>query len=251
MYALKQSVAVLIMPTTVALLLIAVGGLILLRGRRRAAVYLFSCGALLAYLSSIPLVGNALLAPLERAHAGFSDDVAIPPAAFVVVLGSSYSPRTGVPITAALDREALVRLVEGIRLARKLPGATLIVSGGAPAGSVPTAHGYAELALQLGIDPSALIVLDAPLDTTEEARAVAAQTGQAPFLLVTSASHMSRAMRRMEAAGARPIAAPTGQLTSVLRWSWRDFLPTSAGLLKSERAIHEYVGLLAFTVGLD
>lgn len=251
MYALKQAVGVLILPSTVALVLIVVSGLILLRGRRRAAAYLFSCGALLAYLSSIPLVGNALLAPLERTYAGFSDEVPIPPAEFVVVLGSSYWPRNGVPITAALDREALMRIVEGIRLARKLPGVTLIVSGGAPEGSVPTALGYEELALQLGVDRSVLIVLDAPLDTTAEARAVAAHTGQAPFLLVTAASHMPRAMRRMEAAGARPIAAPTGQLTSVLRWSWRDFLPTSAGLLKSERAIHEYVGLLALTVGID
>jgi uncharacterized SAM-binding protein YcdF (DUF218 family) len=233
-------------------LLFAVSGLILLRGRRRAAICVFSCGALLAYLSSIPLVGNALLAPLEREHAGFSDDVPIPPAAFVVVLGSSYWPRSGVPITGALDREALVRIVEGIRLVRKLPGAMLIVSGGAPEGFVPTARGYAELALQLGIDRSALIVLEAPLDTTAEARAVASLTGQAPFLLVTSAFHIPRAMRRMEAAGARPIAAPTGQLAAAAQaLSWRDFLPTSGGLLRSERAIREYVGWLALKVGID
>ena len=86
MYALKQAVGVLILPSTVAALLFAAGGLILLRGRRRAATCVFSCGVLLAYLSSIPLVGNALLAPLEREHAGFSDDVPIPPAGFVVVL---------------------------------------------------------------------------------------------------------------------------------------------------------------------
>ena len=252
MYAFKQAVGVLLLPSTVVLVLFAVSGVMLLRGRRRAASYVFLCGALLGYLASIPLVGNALLAPLERAHVGVSDDMPIPPASFVVVLGSSYWPRTGVPVTSALDRESLVRIVEGVRLARKLPGATLIVTGGAPEGLEPSARGYEDLALQLGIDRAALIVLDAPLDTTAEARAVAVQTGQAPFLLVTAAYHMPRAMRRMEEAGARPIAAPTGHLSPMVPGlSWRDWLPTSAGLLKSERAVHEYAGLLALKLGID
>jgi len=253
MFALKQIVDVFIAPLTAALLLALAAGVMLLRKRARAATYLVSCGALLVYLGSIPIVGNALLIPLENQYPAVPDDGPVPPAAFVVVLGSSYWPRSGVPVTAALDREALVRIVEGIRLFRKLPGATLIVSGGGiPGSSAPTALGYAELAAELGVDRAALIVLDTPLDTTAEARAVAERTGQAPFLLVTGAYHMPRAMRRMEAAGARATAAPTGHLASAgLGLSWRDFLPTSAGMQRTERAVHEYVGLLAMTLGID
>jgi uncharacterized SAM-binding protein YcdF (DUF218 family) len=251
MFALKQAIGVLVLPATLALLLVVASGVLALRGRARAATYTFPFGALLAYLGAIPLVGNALLAPLESQYAASAVGEQAPPD-FVVVLGSGYLPRSGVPITSALDREGLARIVEGIRLTRSLSGATLIVSGGAPEGSVPSALGYAELAAQLGIDRAALIVLDTPLDTAAEARAVVAEIGQAPFLLVTAASHMPRAMRRMEAAGARPIPAPTAHLASAPhRLHWRDFLPTSAGMLKSERAMHEYAGLVALTLGID
>ena len=251
MFLIKQVITVLVLPTTVALALIAAGGLVAWRGRAKAARTLFVCGALLAYLASVPIVGNFLLLPLEAQYAAVPDG-SVPPAAFVVVLGSSYVPRDDAPLTAAIDREGLVRIVEGIRLARKVPSATLVVSGGAPPGSVPSALGYAELARELGVSGDAMIVIDTPLDTTAEARAVVDRVGQAPFLLVTSAYHMPRAMRRMEAAGARPIPAPTGQLASPsLRLSPRDFLPASAGLSKSERAVREYVGLLALALGFD
>ncbi|HSC16277.1 MAG TPA: ElyC/SanA/YdcF family protein [Gammaproteobacteria bacterium] len=252
MFVLKQLVNVLIAPLTVALVLVVAGGAMLLRGRRRVATRLLCCGALLAYLASMPFVGDVLLIPLERQYPAVADDGPVPPAAFVVVLGSSYRPRSGLPVTAALDREGLARIVEGMRLIRKLPSAKLIVSGGAPVGSVPTAHGYAELARQLGIDEAALVVFDTPLDTTAEARGVAAYVGQEAFLLVTSAYHMPRAMRRMEMFGVRPIPAPTAHLTPLsLDASWRDFLPMSAGVNKSERAAHEYVGLLGLALGFE
>lgn len=251
MFLIKQIVGILVAPLTLALLLVAAGGVMALRNRARAAKYMLFAGTLLAYLGSISVVGDVLLAPLESRYPAFADEAPIPPAAFVVVLGSSYQPRSGIPVTAALDREGLVRIVEGVRLAKKLPAAILIVSGGAPARGAPTAHGYAALARQLGIDGAALIVLDTPLDTGAEARAVAARIGEEPFLLVTSAYHMPRAMRRMETFGARPIPAPTGHLARGLGQSWTDLLPTSAGMSKSERAVHEYLGLLALALGID
>jgi uncharacterized SAM-binding protein YcdF (DUF218 family) len=250
MFLFKQIVSALVAPATFALLLVAAGGVLALCKRVKAATYVLLCGALLAYLGSISLVGNALLVPLETRYRAFADDDPVPSAAFVVVLGSSYTPRGDVPVTAALDREGLPRIVEGIRLTKKLPAAVLIVSGGTP--PAPPARGYAQLARQLGIDGSALIVHDTPLDTAGEARAVAARIGQEPFLLVTSAYHMPRAMRLMETVGARPIPAPTAHLAPPsLHVSWSDFLPTSAGMIKSERAVHEYVGLLALTLGIN
>jgi uncharacterized SAM-binding protein YcdF (DUF218 family) len=89
-----------------------------------------------------------------------------------------------------------------------------------------------------------MAVLNKGLDTAQEARAVAVQLGTAPFLLVTSAAHMPRAMRQMKRAGAQPIPAPTGQLTGRPR-GWDSWLPSSAGLGRTERALHEYLGLAA------
>jgi uncharacterized SAM-binding protein YcdF (DUF218 family) len=52
----------------------------------------------------------------------------------------------------------------------------------------------ARVAESLGVPRSEIIVLDKPKDTEEEAAAVKQAIGDAPFLLVTSASHLPRAM---------------------------------------------------------
>lgn len=67
------------------------------------------------------------------------------------------------------------------------------------------------------------------------------------LVLVTSAAHMPRAIRNFQAVGLNPIPAPTQYLTgrgsrsSLLSW-----LPSSSALEKSELALHEYLGLLAW-----
>ncbi len=116
----------------------------------------------------------------------------------VVVLGGGYTPHDGVPVTAALDEDGLVRITEGIRLVRRLKNAHLVVSGGAPPGHMPPALGYALLARDLGVDTSSLIVLDNSRDTAAEAKTVFSLLGSKPFLMVTSAYHMPRAMSLME-----------------------------------------------------
>ena len=74
--------------------------------------------------------------------------------------------------------------------------------------------------------------------------------GSQPFLLVTSAYHMPRAMRQMRRAGAAAIPAPGQQLVRVKTGiEWGKLIPGSAGLGKTERAFHEYLGLLAMTFG--
>jgi uncharacterized SAM-binding protein YcdF (DUF218 family) len=165
---------------------------------------------------------------------------------FVVVLGSGYAPHDGVPVTAALSEEGLVRICEGIRLVRRLENAHLVLSGGAPPGKMPPALGYSLLARELGVDDSSLIVLDRALDTQAEAQSVFSLLGAMPFLMVTSAYHMPRAMRLMERAGAHPIPAPTGQwVNESAPADWQSLIPTADGLRKTGRALHEYLGLAA------
>jgi uncharacterized SAM-binding protein YcdF (DUF218 family) len=125
-----------------------------------------------------------------------------------------------------------------------------VVSGGSPGGRARPAEGYARLARALGVADASLVVLDTALDTAQEARAIAARLGNAPFLLVTSAWHMPRAMLQMKLAGAKAIPAPTGQLTG-RPMNWGSWLPSAAGLGRSERALHEYMGLAALTAHIS
>ena len=169
--------------------------------------------------------------------------------AAVVVLGGGWWPDAARPITSQLNQNSAIRLFEGLRLLRALPGARLVVSGGSRNPErPPSALGYAQAARDMGVPAELILVLDGPLDTAQEARAVRETLGGgSPLILVTSAAHMPRAMRHFQAVGLDPIPAPTqyltgrGRPTSLLGW-----LPSSQSLRKSETAWHEYLGLLAW-----
>lgn len=247
----KQWVDVFAAPLPIALILAAVAAVCGWRARRRLALSLLVVSAAVVFVGGMVPVGNALLGPLEDPYPPLAAS-RLPQVRYIVVLGSGYSPRDDLPVTAALDEEGLRRIVEGVILSRRMPNAALIVSGGAPAGRAPPALGYARLARDLGVPSGSVVVLDRARDTYEEAHAVAARVGSEPFILVTSADHMRRAMWLMRHAGANPIAAPAGQLGDLpLREAgWKVWLPSSDGLARAELALHEYLGLAAAKLGV-
>jgi uncharacterized SAM-binding protein YcdF (DUF218 family) len=250
MILIKEAAALMTAPLVIVLLM-AIAALVCRLARRgRASGVLLTCAAALLYLSSISLVGQALLRPLEARFPPLTGEQ--PPAVgYVVVLGSGYAPHDGIPVTAAVDEDGLVRVVEAVRLIRSLRGARLVVSGGPSPGHVPVAQGYAQLARGLGVAEQSIIMSDKPLNTRAEAGEVRRLLGSSPFLLVTSAYHMPRAMLLMRQTGANPIAAPTGQRAfGATPVTWRSFLPTSGGLGETERALHEYLGLATVVGGL-
>ncbi len=252
MHAFKNFVHMLLTPLALASLLAVLGAI--LRGfrLRRAALAVLILALCVGYLGSTSWVGDALLGPLERRYPPLELDALPGDIAYVVVLGSGYAPGGRIPVTAALNEDGLARLVEGIRISRRLHDPHLVVSGGAAPGDTPSAFGYAKLADDLGVDVPRAQVLSTPLDTGEEARAIAALIGRTPFILVTSAYHMPRAMRLMHQAGLDPIPAPTGQRAGVPPIRGVQLLmPTSSGLHKTELALHEYAGLLAMGAGFS
>jgi uncharacterized SAM-binding protein YcdF (DUF218 family) len=249
-YFIKHGVGALSQPLTLALALIALALIFRLRRYPRVARALTVVAVLLVYFACCPIVCDALLYPLESQYPPLREDVAIPSVAYVAVLGSGYAPRDHVTTTTALDGDGLVRIIDGIRLARRIGNVRLIVSGGAPEQQWPSALGYARLARELGVPADSLLVSAEPLDTAAEARAIVRLIGSARFVLVTSASHMPRAMQLMRRAGGQPIAAPVGQRI-VPRPLWARLIPTSGGLGNTERAIHEYLGLAALAAGIE
>jgi len=98
-----------------------------------------------------------------------------------------------------------------------------------------------------GVPNDRLVVLDTPTDTGQESRAVRKALGEgAALVLVTSASHMPRAMAHFRAAGLAPVAAPTHYLagndsTDDLSY----WVPSAKNFRKTERALYETMGRLA------
>lgn len=252
MLALKMVLGVWLMPLPVSLILVCCGALLRARGRRLSGATLIVCGGVLVLAASTGPVADSMLRPLETHYLAVLDASTLRPVpAYVAVLGSGYRPRDSVPVTAALDAIGVVRLAEGIRLLRQLPGAHLVLSGGPVGGGPPVAQGYARAAVALGVAPDSLILMDAPRDTAAEIGALRRRVGDAPVLLVSSAAHMPRAMAYARLAGLRAVPAPTGNLSDPDPPPARFRIPAPSGvsLRKTETALHEYLGLLALRFG--
>jgi uncharacterized SAM-binding protein YcdF (DUF218 family) len=250
-FFIKQLVGMSASPLVLCFGLLTVAAVLRFNGRNRWALRASIAAVTILYLGSTGIAAVALLAPLERQFPPFAETASASDLTAVVVLGSSYTPNGPIPVTGALDPDGLARIVEGVSLLRRIPQGRLIVSGGAPPPGIAPAHGYARLARQLGVPESAIVVLDQPRDTRGEAEAVVRVLGQQRFLLVTSAYHMPRSMRLMYRAGARPVAAPTAQRLVGNKTSWQALVPTSRAMQRVERALHEYLGLAAISMGLD
>jgi uncharacterized SAM-binding protein YcdF (DUF218 family) len=139
---------------------------------------------------------------------------------------------------------SLPRLVEGIRLWRENPGAKLIFTGAAAQNNpVSSAEVTSRVAQSLGVPLSAIVTLDKPRDTRQEAAEVAKVVGKTPFLLVTSASHLPRAMIFFQQQGLDPLPAPANQLAIASPLNvWERAIPSPLWLGHSDRAIYEWLG---------
>jgi uncharacterized SAM-binding protein YcdF (DUF218 family) len=218
--------------------------------RSRAGFAFIALGGLWLLVMSMPATGYVMLRSLE-VHAGPYADLqalARKNARFVVVLGGDV--RTG-DLTPA-DRVAcssLVRVVEGIRLWRGLPGAKLILSGGRYSpGMMSSADAMAAFARESGVPAESIVLESQSRDTREEAKLLKPILGQQPFALVTSASHMMRSLMDFRLEGLEPVPAPADFQATAFRMDFSSFLPGSRSLDMSRKAIHEYVGMLAILI---
>lgn len=225
-----------------SLIVLALLGLALARrwpriGRGLAAVALLSLLAL-----SLPIVADPLTRALLR-HPPLAPDAARAAQAIVVLSGGTRKGPAGAGADE-LTPTTLERLAYGARLSRET-GLPLLLSGGV------VTHGEPE-ALVLGRVLERDFALRArwlemlSRTTTENARETAAllrSTGVRRVLLVTSATHMPRAVRAFDATGLDVIAAPAPEPAPAYE-GLTDWLPTPAALQRSTAALHELLGLI-------
>lgn len=210
LFTLKKVLGGMMLPLPLLLLLIALGIALLWFSRfQRTGKLCVSLGWLLLLLLSLQPVADSLLKPIEDKYPTWRDEKRVQ---YVVVLGGGYTWNPNWAPSSNLINNSLPRLTEGIRLWYENPGSKLIFTGAAAkTNPVSTAEAGARVAESLGIPRSEIIVLDKPKDTEEEAAAVKEAIGDAPFLLVTSASHLPRAMIFFRRAGLTPLPAPANQ----------------------------------------
>jgi len=227
------------------------------RARRKAATITAALMAIFLYALSIDPCATALSRALEsRLPPLASASIAVERGATdVVALGGGVLPRSPeYGGKAALAGTSAMRAAAALRIARET-GLPLLFSGGGIKGD-DSEESEAEAArrfwIGLGANPSRIRIETESRDTDENARLVAAMVGKGPIVLVTSASHMPRAVLAFNKAGVEVIPAPTDYRANArvspskpypLGW-----LPKAEYLAVTAWALHEYIGLLYYTV---
>ena len=164
----------------------------------------------------------------------------------ILVLGGGHINDPRLSYNNQLSRNALGRLVEGIRIYRKLPGSKLIVSGYAGSQSITQAQVLERTAISLGVDSLDIIRLDTPSNTYKESLAyINTMGGKDSLILVTDAVHMPRALSLFQKIGIEPIGSPVNQMFKTCpEKNRRGWIPSSDNIYKMEYAMHEYIGML-------
>lgn len=242
MIALKHMLELLINPYFIALLLLAVSLVLLRHHSGSKTVFRIVLLVFLMLLSiSTGWLPGYLTRHLEYQYSWVKN--VNPEVSWIVVLSGGQAAVRDLPPNDVLSSASMKRLIEGVRLFRKLPDAHMVLSGGGSIGEQPEALLLEQLALWFSLPKEKLVLETLSMNTEDQARELAFIVKQQPFYLVTSAIHMPRSMALCKQMGLHPIAAPTdftyfwSQESGVKKW-----IPNSYNVLYFSIALHELLG---------
>lgn len=235
-------------PLSWVLVMLAFGLLVLNRWRGFATLTLWCALLLLAGIGWQPLP-EALIRNLESRHPAPQTD--LKPFAGVVVLGGALEPSYvwsghGQP---ALNERA-ERMTAALPLMQKYPGFQLVFSGGDAEWLTPgisEAERARRFYTSMGLDAQRVLYESESRNTHENATFSAALPGvdkTRPWLLLTSAWHMPRALATFKKAGWNVTPWPVDQ-RSGLDTPWTEY-SLAKGARAWELVLHEWFGIQAY-----
>ncbi|RJO59928.1 hypothetical protein C4544_07300 [candidate division WS5 bacterium] len=233
---------------TTLILTLSITGLILLwhTSKQKIGIILISLGVTILAFCSYVTISDVILISLENKYPTIRDDAieATPNINAIVVLGAGHNSSHSFPITSRISSESLTRLIEGVRIYRKVQGSKLLLSGGNVIESISEAEAMAQVAISIGVNEKDIIIESRSSDTYEQSVILHSMLGKAPFILVTSASHMPRAMALFRKLDMIPLPAPTMHLVDNKHTIVQGlFVPLVENLRKSEVAFYEYMAI--------
>lgn len=158
---------------------------------------------------------------------------------WIVVLGGGQSDSdNGAPDNLILNSASITRMVEGVRLFRSLPQATIILSGGGVDKAHSEANHLNQLAQWFDLPNSHIILDEVSMNTEAQANAIKNIVHEQPFYLVTSGIHMPRAMLLCQGIGLHPIPAPTDYAGFNTGW-----FPHASNIVFISSSLHELIGM--------
>jgi uncharacterized SAM-binding protein YcdF (DUF218 family) len=260
-YFFSKSLPPLIYPLGLAC--VTLGAALVLRARRRWQSGLVAVALIVLLLGGNRLVATYLTRSLEWQHLPSPELLAFETRAdAIVVLGGGTRgpgfPRAGIEVNEAGDR-----VLYAARLYKRGVAPRILLSGGtAPyvgAATVSDAESMAELLVDIGIPHEALWLEPASRNTREnavESAAMLDERGIERIVLVTSAAHMPRSYALFAKSGLQVIPAPTDFQVTQRGWAYYtrpnlwiqlyNLLPTATNLVRTTRALKEYLGMAVY-----
>jgi len=258
---LMKLVPLFLYPLGLGCVFIIVG--LLLRRRRKAVPGMLVAALVVLWLGGNSWVAMGLMKTLEWKH--------LPPEELaqtgaIVVLGRGVRPMEYPRSTVELD-ESGDRLLHAAWMYRQGVADHILVTDGAidwmfsPDQHISPADNMAAALVLMGVPDEVIWREDQARNTRENAIyswKFLQQRGIDKIALVTSASHMPRALRLFEGQGFDVVPAPTDYQVTELGWkSLRypsarfqilNLLPTAQYLEMTTAALKEYLGMLAYRV---
>jgi uncharacterized SAM-binding protein YcdF (DUF218 family) len=249
-FVLSKTAGFLAIPSNVMVLL-AVAGAVLMGTRfARAGRVLAVAGIVLLAIAGFSPLGNALILPLEQRFPPWRAGQGAPDG--IIILGGAIGPEMSAARGEPSLNEAAERMTVVAGLARQLPQARIVFSGGNASlfGGGPSEAVFVVPMLESFGIPAARIELESASRNTHE-NAVFARDLIKPkpgerWLLVTSAHHMPRAVGAFRRAGFPVEAYPVDWRTRSMRDLASPFGMAAWGLARTDVAVREWVGLVAY-----
>lgn len=206
-----------IAPESLLVIVVVLAWGLLVRGAVRWARRILGAAAAALLLMAVLPVGEWVLYPLESR---FPPNPQLPQriAGIIVLGGAEDSARTAAWGRVTVN-EAAERFIGSLALARRYPEAKVLFTGGSGSVTDQGSKGSgvaAQLYLELGLEPSRLVLESESRNTAENAtlgKALARPVPGEAWVLVTSAYHMPRAVGAFCKAGWPVIPYPVDHLT--------------------------------------
>ena len=246
-FYLKKLAASAILPPGIFIIVLAVGGLYLLR-RSKGMGSLLLLSALCLYGFSIEPTKDFLMRPLEDAfplNEETKGDV------LIMLGGGTYSGVPDLGGKGSPSEDAIERMVCTYRLWRRLQVPVIVSGGRLVQENPPEAEIVGRILRDMGIPGKYLIEEGRSKDTGENSRYVKKVMEKKGFkrpVLITSAYHLRRAVLNFREAGIGVIPFPCVYETSRGRYAPVDFMPNAASLDGSAKALKEYLGIAAHKI---
>ena len=197
----------------------------------------------------LPATGFLAIGTLEWAY---PPQIVRPEKAAIVVLsGWAFRPE-GVRTESILGMDSQFRCVRAWELYRDTgPCAVYVTGGKVKVDDIgpPLGELLKEELIQLGVAEEDIIVENTSRNTYENAQLsskLLKEDGFDEIVLVTTASHLPRAVRCFEATGLKVTPSGSEYQATKFNWAVVSFLPNPDGAAAVHRAFHEWIGIILY-----